>query len=154
MPPGPVGGLGQNPVEESGQGPGSINHATNDLTMVRNGLLAQVNAGQFSGAALGHVQAILSDINAAISVANASANDGGALGGVAAAEQALRASPLDIINAVKTDPALSSLAANGPRDRARHPARGDQGSRRAARQSRGDRRDLQRRGRQDSWRRQ
>ena len=112
--PAPVGSLGQNPIEESGQGPGSINHTTNDLTMVRNGLLAQVNAGQFSGAALGHVQAILSDINAAISVANASANDGGALGGVAAADQALRASPLDIINAVKTDPALSSLAANGP----------------------------------------
>ncbi len=113
--PAPVGSslgqnLGQNPVEENSQGLGSINHNTNDLTMVQNGLLAQVNAGQFSGAALGHVQAILSDINTAISAANASANGGGA----AAAEQALRASPLDIINAVKTDPALSSLAANGP----------------------------------------
>jgi hypothetical protein len=112
--PAPLGSLGQNPVEESGHGLGSINHNTNDLTMVQNGLLAQVNAGQFSGAALGHVQAILSDINSAISVANASANGVGASGGVAAAEQALRASPLDIINAVKTDPALSSLAANGP----------------------------------------
>ena len=60
----------QSPVEESSQGLGSINHNTNDLTMAHNGLLAQVNAGQFSGAALGHVQAILSDINTAISVAN------------------------------------------------------------------------------------
>jgi hypothetical protein len=117
----PAGILGQNPVEESGQGPGSINHNTNDLTMAHNGLLAQVNAGQFSGAALGHVQAILSDINTAISVANntaisvASASASGS--GVAAAEQALRASNLDIVNTVntvKTDPALSNLAANGP----------------------------------------
>jgi hypothetical protein len=120
-PSAPVGSLGQNPVVESGQGPGSINHNTNDLTMAHNGLLAQVNAGQFSGAALGHVQAILSDINTAISVANnaaisvASASASGS--GVAAAEQALRASNLDIVNTVntvKTDPALSNLAANGP----------------------------------------
>jgi hypothetical protein len=114
----PVGSLGQSPVEENSQGLGSINHNTNDLTMAHNGLLAQVNAGQFSGAALGHVQAILSDINTAISVANnaaisvASAAASGS--GVAAAEQALRASNLDIVNTVKTDPALSNLAANGP----------------------------------------
>jgi hypothetical protein len=110
----PMGSLGQNPVEESGQGLGSVNHNTNDLTMMHNGLLAQVNAGQFSGAALGHVQAILSDINTAITTANASANGAGAVGGAAAAEQALRTSHLDIINTVTTDPALSSLAANGP----------------------------------------
>lgn len=110
----PVGSLGQSPVGESGQGPGSINNNTNDLTMVHNGLLAQVNSGQFSGAALGHVQAILSDINTAISTANASANGGGTLGSVANAEQALRAGQLDIINTVNTakaDAALSSLAA-------------------------------------------
>src|SRR3954468_14145678 len=114
----PVGSLGQSPVEDNSQGLGSINHNTNDLTMAHNGLLAQVNAGQFSGAALGHVQAILSDINTAISVANnaaisvASAATSGS--GMAAAEQALRASNLDIVNTVKTDPALSNLAANGP----------------------------------------
>ena len=68
---------------------------------MHNGLLAEVNAGQFSGAALGHVQAILSDINTAISAANASANGGSAFGSAAAAEQALRASHLDIINTVK-----------------------------------------------------
>jgi hypothetical protein len=116
--PAPVGSLGQNPAEESGQGLGNVNHNTNDLTMVHNGLLAQVNAGQFSGAALGHVQAILSDINTAISVANNTAisvaNASASGSGVAAAEQALRASNLDIVNTVKTDPALSNLAANGP----------------------------------------
>ena len=75
---------------------------------MQNGLLAEVNAGQFSGAALGHVQAILSDINTAISTANASANGGGTFGSAAAAEQALRASHLDIVNTVKTDPALTA----------------------------------------------
>ena len=75
--------------------------------MVHNGLLAQVNAGQFSGAALGHVQAILSDINTAISTANATANSGGTFGSAAAVEQSLRASHLDII---KTDVALTNLA--------------------------------------------
>jgi hypothetical protein len=108
--PAPVSSVAQNPVEEIGQGPGSVTHHTNDLAMVQNGLLAQVNSGQFSGAALGHVQAILSDLNTAISVANASAN----VVGVAAAEQTIRASQFNIINTVKTDPALSSIAANGP----------------------------------------
>jgi hypothetical protein len=110
----PVSGLGQTVVEESNHGPASIGQQTNDLTTVRNGLLADVNAGQFSGAALGHVQAILSDINTAISVANASANGSGTLGSVANVEQALRASHLEIINTVNTvkaDAALTSLAA-------------------------------------------
>ena len=113
----PVSSLGQTPVEQGGQGAASINQNANDLTTVHNSLLAQVNAGQFSGAALGHVQAVLSDINTAISTANATANGGGAFGSVAAAEQALRASHLDVINtvnAVRTDAALSALAATAP----------------------------------------
>lgn len=105
-----VGGLWQNAVEEGGQGLGSVGRYTNDLTTVQNGLLAQVSAGQFSGATLGHVQAILSDINTAISAANASVNGGGTFGSVAAAEQALRTSHLDIISIVKTDPVLSAAA--------------------------------------------
>ena len=104
------GGLWQNAVEEGGQGTGSAGRYTNDLTTIQNGLLAEVNAGQFSGTTLGHVQAILSDINTAISAANASVDGGGTFGSVAAAEQALRTSHLDIINIVKTDPALSALA--------------------------------------------
>lgn len=115
--PVPVSGMGQNPAEHGSQGPAGINLNTNDLATVHNGLLAQVNAGQFSGAALGHVQAVLSDINTAISTANATANSSATFGSAAAADQALRASQLDVINAVnavKTDAALSSLAANGP----------------------------------------
>lgn len=106
-----VGGLWQNVVEEGGQGHGSVVRYTNDLTTVQNGLLAAVNAGEFSGATLGHVQSMLSEINTAISAANASVNGGGTFGSVAIAEQALRASHLEIINIVKTDPALSALAA-------------------------------------------
>jgi hypothetical protein len=82
----------------------------NDLTTVQNGLMAEVNAGQYTGATLGHVQAILSDINTAISAANASVSGGGTFGSVAAAETALRSSHLDIINIVKTDPTLSAAA--------------------------------------------
>src|SRR6185369_265071 len=106
----PVSGLSQNPVEGGGQGPGSVNNFTNELTAVHNGLLAEVNKGQLSGAALGQVQAILSDINTAISTANATANSSSTFGSTAAAEQSLRASHLDIINTVKTDVALTNLA--------------------------------------------
>ena len=105
----PAGGLSQNPVERGGQAPGSVNNFTNELTAVHNGLLAEVSKGQLSGAALGHVQAILSDINTAISTANATVNSG-TFGSTAAAEQSLRASHLDIINTVKTDVALTNLA--------------------------------------------
>jgi hypothetical protein len=105
-----VGSLPQNPVEQGGHGPVSTNQFTNELTTVHNGLLAEVNKGQLSGAALGQVQAILSDINIAISTANATANIGGTFGSTAAAEQSLRASQLDIINTVKTDVALTNLA--------------------------------------------
>jgi hypothetical protein len=77
---------------------------TNDLAAAHSGLLAELSTGQFSGAALGHVQAILSDITTAISAANASAS-GGAMPG---AEQALRASHLSILNTVSTDPALAN----------------------------------------------
>ena len=106
----PVSGLSQNPVEGGGQGPGSVNNFTNELTAVHNGLLAEVNKGQLSGAALGQVQAILSDINTAISTANATANSSSTFGSTAAAEQSLRASHLDILNTVKTDVALTNLA--------------------------------------------
>ena len=70
-------------------------HHTNDLTTVQNNVLAELNSGQFSGAALGHVQAILSDITTAISPANATASTAGAFGNTAGAEQALRASQLE-----------------------------------------------------------
>jgi len=106
----PASSPSQNPVEGGGQGQGSVNNYTNELTAVHNGLLAEVNKGQLSGAALGQVQAILSDINTAISTANATANSSSTFGSTAAAEQSLRASHLDIINTVKTDVALTNLA--------------------------------------------
>ncbi|MEH2587230.1 hypothetical protein [Bradyrhizobium sp. AZCC 1721] len=93
---------------------GSIASHTNDLTAVQNNLLAELNTGQFSGAALGHVQAILSDITSAISAANASVSAGGAFGNAAGAEQALRVSQLSVINAVSTDPVLANPAPPAP----------------------------------------
>jgi hypothetical protein len=108
------GGLWQNVVEEGGQGHGSIGRYTSDLTAVENGLMAEVQAGQFTGATLQHVNAILADINTALSAATASVNGGGSFGSVANAEDALRTSHLDILNIVNKDATLSGLAtANG-----------------------------------------
>ena len=109
----PVSSLPQTPVDQSVQGTGGVSNAANELTMVHNGLLAEVGKGQLSGAALGRVQAILSDINTAISTANATANIAAVIGNTAAAEQSLRASNLDIVNTVNTvkaDVALANLA--------------------------------------------
>jgi len=109
----PVSSLPQTPVDQGTQGTGSVNNFANELTAVHNGVLAEVSKGQLSGAALGHVQAILSDINTAISTANATANSALAAGNIAAAEQSLRASNLLIentVNTVKTDVALTNLA--------------------------------------------
>lgn len=86
----------------------------NDLAAAQNGLLAGINAGQFSGATLGHVQAILSDITTAISAANAAVT-----GSLAGAEHVLRASQLSILNAVTTDPVLANPA---PQNEAAEPA--------------------------------
>jgi hypothetical protein len=115
----PVNGLGQNGVEAGQPAFGSAAPQTNDLVALKNGLLAELNSGQYSGATLGHVQAILSDINTAISSANAAAN-GASVPGM---EQALRASQLSIINAVNTDPVLANPAPqNGPTEPEAKPA--------------------------------
>ncbi|MBI5322038.1 hypothetical protein [Bradyrhizobium sp.] len=105
-----VGGLWQNVVEEAGQGNGSVFRYLKDLTAVQTGLQAEIAAGQFTGAALTHVQTILSDITTALSAATASVNGGGTFGSVAAAENALRTSHLDILNIVNGDAALQGLA--------------------------------------------
>jgi hypothetical protein len=101
----------QNGPEQGGQQTGGTANHTNDLTTVQNNVLAEINTGQFSGAALGHVQAILSDITTAISAANASAGTAGSFGNAAGAEQAVRAAQLSIINAVSTDPVLANPTA-------------------------------------------
>ena len=105
-----VGGLWQNVVEEGGQGNGSVFRYVNDLTAVQTGLQAEVAAGQFTGDTLTHVQTILSDITTALSAATASVNGGGTFGSVAAAENALRTSHLDILNIVNNDATLQGLA--------------------------------------------
>jgi hypothetical protein len=105
-----AGGLWQNVVEEGGQGFGSIGRYTTDLTNVQTGLQAEVAAGQFTGDTLAHVNTILADITTALSAATASVNGGGTFGSVAAAEAALHASHLDILNVVNNDPNLAALA--------------------------------------------
>lgn len=90
--------------------PSIANHA-NDLTAVQNTLLATVNAGQFSGAELAHVQAILSDLTSTISAANASASGGGLFNG---AGQALLANQISMLNTVDTDPVLATPAPIDP----------------------------------------
>jgi hypothetical protein len=105
-----VGGLWQNAVEEGGQGLGSVFRYTADLTNVQTGLQAEVAAGQFTGDTLAHVNTILADITTALSAATASVNGGGDFGSVAAAEAALRASHLDILDIVNNDANLAALA--------------------------------------------
>jgi hypothetical protein len=104
------GGLWQSTVNEGGQGLGSVGRYTSDLTNVQNGLTAGVNAGQFSGDTLTHLQTMLSDITTALSAASASVNGGGSFGSVAAAEKALHDSHLDILNTVQHDQTLSAMA--------------------------------------------
>jgi hypothetical protein len=111
----PVSSLPQTAVDQGTAGTGGVNTSASELATVHNSLLAEVGKGQLSGAALGHIQAILADINNAISTANATVISAGATGGTAVAEQSARASNLDVantVNAVKADVALTSLAAN------------------------------------------
>jgi hypothetical protein len=100
------GGLWQNPLNEGNQGPGSVARYIGDLTSVQQGLMAEINAGQFTGNTLTNVNNILTDINKAMSAAQASV----AGGNVVQAEQALHSSHLDILNIVNNDPQLSALA--------------------------------------------
>ena len=107
----PVADVGQNGAEGGGKISGSATSHANDLATAQSGLLAGISAGQFSGAALGHVQAILSDLTTAISAANASVSGGSSIPG---AEQAILASHLSILNTVNTDPVLANPAGQKP----------------------------------------
>jgi hypothetical protein len=115
----------QSAPDQGGQQAGSTALHTNALTTVQNNVLAELNTGQFSGAALGHVQAILSDITTAISAANASVSTAGSVGNAAGAEQALRAAQLSIINTVNSDPVLANPAAPANEPIAREAAPAD-----------------------------
>jgi len=106
------GGLWQNVVNEGNQGFGSINNYLADLTTIRQGLQAEIAAGQFAGQTLANVNTILADIATAMSAATASVNGGGAFGSIAAAEGALRNSQFDILNIVNNDAYLAGMATN------------------------------------------
>ncbi len=106
-----VGGLWQTAVEESGQGNGSVYRYVNDLQSVHDGIQAQIKAGTFTGDALANAQSMLNDITTAISAAQASTNGGGAYGNVAAAEQALHDSHINVLKTVAGDATLSQMAA-------------------------------------------
>jgi uncharacterized protein YeaO (DUF488 family) len=105
-----VGGLWQTAVEEAGQGLGSVHRYTADLQSVQQGLQAEVNAGQFTGDTLTHVQTILQDLSTASAAATASVNGGAGFGSVATAEKALHDAHLDVLNLVNADPTLQALA--------------------------------------------
>jgi hypothetical protein len=104
------GGLWQTAVEEAGQGTGSVNRYISDLQNVHDGIQAQVNAGIFTGTTLSNAKTILSDLTTAMSAAQGSVNGGGTFGSVAAAENALHNSHLDILKTVAGDANLSQMA--------------------------------------------
>ena len=109
-----VGGLCLNVAEKGGQGHGSVLGYIADLQTVSQGLQAEIDAGQFTGATLANVQTMLRDLATAISAATASVNGGGLFGSVAAAETALHDSHIAILNPVNEDADLAALAtANG-----------------------------------------
>jgi hypothetical protein len=107
------GGLWQNAVPESNQGPGSVFRYVGDLTMVQSDLRAEISAGQFTGAAADHVNAILAQITTALAAAPASVGGGGTFGSVAAAEATLRDAHIDILDIVHRDDTLADLATAG-----------------------------------------
>lgn len=111
----PPSNLPQTSADQGTSGTGGVSNLASELSAVQSGLLAEVSKGQLSGAALGHVQAILADIHTAISTANATSISAAANVNTVAAEQSVRASNLDIlntVNTVKADVALTSLAMN------------------------------------------
>src|SRR5262249_15945212 len=80
----------------------------------QQGLQAEIQAGQFSGATLTNVQTILGDLATASAAATASLNGGGTFGSTAAAGKALHDNHIDILNIGNNDADLTPLAtANG-----------------------------------------
>jgi hypothetical protein len=111
-----VGGLWQNALEKGSQGHGSVSRYIADLQTVQQGLQAEIEAGQFTGATLASVETMLNGITTAITAANASVNGGGAFGSIAAAEAALHDSHVAILNIVSGDETLAALATQNGAD--------------------------------------
>ncbi len=98
------GGLWHNNVPVGNQGNGTDGRYVKDLQLVQTGLTADVAANDFTGDQLTHVNQVLSDITTAL------ANVPGAVNNDPAAEAALRAAHLDIINTIENDPVLQALS--------------------------------------------
>jgi hypothetical protein len=118
------GGVWKNVVEEGGQGLGSVYRAVNDLTSVQSGLQAQIQANQFTGETLIHVQEIVAQLNQEIEAVQESVNGGqaqnngaGAVGSGtvfgADAAKAINDIHRDIIDIVQGDANLAALATQG-----------------------------------------
>jgi trimeric autotransporter adhesin len=98
------GGLWHNNVPVGNQGNGTDGRYTNDLKLVQTGLTADVAANDFAGVQLTDVNKVLGDLNTAL------ASVQGAVNNDPAAEAALRAAHLDIINTIENDSVLQALS--------------------------------------------
>ena len=107
------GGLWQIAVPESNQPTSTVLRYVADLTTVQADLVAEINANQFTGAPLAHVNTILTDLATALQAAPASVNGVGSSDSVADAQTTLRNAHLDILNVVQGDDTLTGLAAAG-----------------------------------------
>jgi hypothetical protein len=107
------GGLWQTAVQESNQPTGTVSRYVGDLSTVQTDLVAEINASQFTGAPLAHVETILADLTTALGAAPASVNGAGNSDDVTNAQTALRNAHLDVLNIVQGDDTLASLATVG-----------------------------------------
>ena len=98
------GGLWHNNVPVGNQGNGTDGRYTADLKLVQTGLTADVAANDFAGVQLTDVNKVLGDLNTAL------ASVQGAVNNDPAAEAALRAAHLDIINTIENDSVLQALS--------------------------------------------
>jgi hypothetical protein len=107
------GGLWKIAAPESNQPTSTVIRYVADLTTVQTDLAADVNAMQFTGATLAHVNTMLGDIATALKAAPASVNGVGSSDSVADAQTALRNAHLDVLSIVQRDDTLAGLATAG-----------------------------------------
>jgi hypothetical protein len=107
------GGLWQIAVQESNQPTSTVSRYVGDLKTVQTDLVAEINANQFTGATLDHVNTILADITTAINAAPASVNGAGNSDSVEDAQAALHNAHIDILKIVHRDDTLADLANAG-----------------------------------------
>jgi hypothetical protein len=111
-----VGGFWSNAVEEGGQGFGSIVRFTNDMTSVQSDLQSLFPTPT------PQITAILADISATLSAADATLRGGGTFGSAAASEAALHTTFSDIYTQVSNEPTLVSAGFMQPAPEIADPA--------------------------------